>query len=103
MKYNYEPDNLEEIVLESTSFSEVLRKLGIPIQGNNSKTLKSVIELKGISIKHFTGRAKTYKTSYKNVSEYLIKDSSISSSSLKDKLIKEKIKENICEECGISS
>mgnify|MGYP002508542453 CR=1 FL=1 len=39
---------------------------------------------------------------YKKSTEYLTKDSSISSYKLKEKLIKDGIKENKCELCGVS-
>ena len=101
MKYNYEPENLKDIILDSTSFSEVLRKLNIPIQGNNSQTLKNILIKKDIDFSHFTGRAKNYSNNYVDASEYLKNGSTISSHSLKEKLLKENLKINGCEICGI--
>lgn len=54
MKYNWNKENLEKAVKESDSYSEVLRKLEIPLQGNNTSTLKRKIEEYNIDISHFT-------------------------------------------------
>ena len=40
-KYNWNLEEIKEAVKTSTTFSDVLRKLNIPIVGNNSKTLKN--------------------------------------------------------------
>lgn len=106
MKYNWNKEILETVVKESDSYSEVLRKLEIPIQGNNANTLKNKIKEYNIDISHFTF-GKQYTTgednfSYVPASEYLGTNKSISAYKLKLKLIKEGYKENKCEKCGIS-
>ena len=35
MRYDWSKENLEKAIKESDSYSEVLRKLEIPLQGNN--------------------------------------------------------------------
>lgn len=103
MKYNWNKELIEQYVKESDSLSETLIKMNIPIQGNNSKTLKNKIEEYNIDISHFTyGNAKRSKTEYIPAEKYLTKNSILKSSKLKIKLLKEKIKENKCECCGIS-
>ena len=103
MKYDWSKEKLEQVIPESDSLSDVLSKLQIPIQGNNSQTLKSKIEEYGIDISHFTYGAKKKKgENYIPVSEYLFNGSSIHTAKLKTKLLKEGIKENKCECCGIS-
>ena len=61
MKYDWNKEKLEQVIPESDSLSDVLNKLQIPIQGNNSRTLKSKIEEYGIDISHFTYSAKKRK------------------------------------------
>lgn len=106
MKYDWSKEKIEEAVKSSDSYSETLRKLGIPTQGSNSKTLKDKIQEYDIDISHFTFE-KQYKEGLCNFkyvpsSEYLGTDKIISSYKLKEKLIKEGIKENKCEICGIT-
>lgn len=106
MKYDWSKENIEKAVENSDSYSDTLRKMNIPLQGNNSKTLKDKIEEYKIDISHFTFE-KQYKEGLSNfkyipASEYLGTNKQISSSKLKEKLIKEGIKENKCEICGIS-
>ena len=77
--------------------------MNIPRQGNNSKTLRNLLDLNDIDYSHFTGRARKYaKPNTTNIQDYLNNKIKISSSDLKNKLIKEGLKENKCEICGIS-
>lgn len=106
MKYDWSKENIEKAVKVSDSYSETLRKMEIPLQGNNSKTLKDKIKEYNIDISHFTFE-KQYKEGLSNfkyipASEYIGTNKFIQSSKLKDKLIKEGIKENKCESCGIT-
>lgn len=84
--------------------SDVLRKLEIPIQGNNGATLKKKIEEYGLDISHFTlGRKKKKDIeNYIPVQNYLFNGSSIQTAKLKEKLLKEHLKENKCEKCGLT-
>lgn len=103
-KYNWSKENLKEAIKISTSYSETLRNLGIPTQGNNADTLKKYIEKYNLDISHFTfGKSKNLSgLKYIPVNEYLDSDKYISTSKLKLKLLKEGIKENRCECCGIT-
>lgn len=103
MKYNWTKENIESVIEDCDSFSDVLRKLNIPIQGNNCVTLKKKVLLYNIDFSHFTyGNKKKVGWKHKNIEEYLIKGSTIKSAKLKNRLIKEGYKENKCEICGIS-
>lgn len=103
MKYNWDVNKVKDAVSNSVSFSEVLRKLGIPIQGNNSYTLRSLLDKYNISYSHFTGRARYYKkTNSVDIEEYTSNKRPIKTSDLKSKLFKLGIKQNKCEICGIS-
>lgn len=103
-KYNWNKENLEEAIKISTSYSETLRNLGIPTQGNNADTLKKYIEEYNLDISHFTfGKSKNLSgIKYIPASEYLGTNKYISTSKLKLKLLKEGLKENKCEICKIT-
>lgn len=106
MKYDWNEERIREAIKISDSYTETLRNLNIPTQGNNSATLKRKIKEYNIDISHFTFR-KQYKegtdnNKYVEAYEYLNSDKHISSSKLKNKLIKEGYKENKCELCGIT-
>lgn len=101
-KYNWDETELKKIVSESYSYSEVLRKLNIPVSGNNSITLKRKIEEYGISTNHFTFRPKQIKQK-QPVEVYLSENTHVATTKLKNKLIKSGLKENRCEICGINS
>lgn len=60
MKYNWNKEVIEKAVINSDCYTDVLIKMGIPIQGNNSKTLKEKIKEFNIDISHFT-----FKNQYK--------------------------------------
>jgi hypothetical protein len=70
----------------------------IPIHGSNSQTLKNKIKKYQIDI---TGRAKSYTSA--SIDQYLVKDSNIKSAKLKEKLLINRLKENKCEICGITT
>lgn len=73
-KYEWDLGEIKIAVKESINFTEVLDKIGVPRQGNNSKTLKNILDTNNIDYSHFTGRARSYKTSYISASEYLNSD-----------------------------
>jgi hypothetical protein len=101
-KYEYNKEELIKAVKDSTSYSEVLRKIGIPIQGNNGSTLKRYLEKYEISTAHFTGHQRHNAIKYVPVTEYLNSDRIIASSKLLYKLYREGLKEPRCEKCGIT-
>lgn len=101
-KYTWDLEKIKIAVEKSINFSEVLQILGIPRQGNNSKTLKSILDKNKIDYSHFTYRARSYKNSYISALDYLNNDKYIHSARLKKKLLKEGIIENKCAKCGIS-
>ena len=102
MKYEWNLNKIKEYVKTSINLSEVLDKLEIPRQGNNSKTLRNILDKNQIDYSHFTGRARTYTTKEIPIEEYLSNAKSISTHSLKSKLLSSGLKLNQCECCGIS-
>lgn len=103
-KYDWSKERLENAIKISTSYSETLRNLEIPTQGNNADTLKKYIEEYNLDISHFTfDKSKDFSNlKYIPASEYLGTDKYIATSKLKLKLLKEGLKENKCECCGIT-
>lgn len=101
-KYEWNLDEIKEAVKESINLTEVLDKIGVPRQGNNSKTLRNILDSNNIDYSHFTGRARSYSTNYIEASEYLNSDKKIKASKLKEKLLKENLIENKCAICGIT-
>ena len=104
MKYNWDINKIKKIVPQCINLKEVLEHLEIPRQGNNSSTLKRILDQNQIDYSHFTGRARNYsKPNLIQLEEYLNENETrINSFELKNKLIKAGYKENKCEICGIS-
>lgn len=98
-------NELQNIILESTSVSEVLRKLGKADRGeNHTKLVKFLKEHPKINTETLVGR-RIQRYSYKGVprrklSEILVENSTGNSHKLKLRLIKEGVKEEKCEVCG---
>lgn len=95
-------------VKTSTSYAQVIRKLGLKVAGSNYDTVKRTIKELNLDISHMKGFAWNKDThctinQLKPLSEILIEHSSfISTYKLKNRLFKEKIKEKKCENCGLS-
>lgn len=102
MKYSWNLNDVEQAVVNSINFTEVLEKLNIPRQGNNSKTLRKILDENNIDYSHFTGRARFYTTNYVPVEQYLSNTKKIHSSKLKEKLLKEGLINNCCSICGLT-
>lgn len=100
-KYDWNEDALREAVSNCVNYRDVLRYLGVSTNGNNSSTLKSKIEQFGIDISHFTFAPKS-KGKPKPLIDYLTANSKCSRQSLKERLLKEGYKQNVCEVCGIA-
>lgn len=102
MKYDWNLERIKKIVPQCINFTEVLERLSIPRQGNNSKTLRRILDENNIDYSHFTGRARVYTNTSISIKEYLSNRVKIKSGELKIKLLKEGLKENKCEICGIT-
>ncbi len=107
-KYKYSKEELEEIVNDVLSTAEVCRRLNIRPCGGNYKTIKKYYKLYEIDISHFTGQAWNQGLRFKSfcksfdLIDILVENSTYTNTSrLKEKLIKEGLRENKCEECNI--
>ena len=93
-----------EIVNNSSCVSDVLRKLGYSTNGNSwgNRIVKERMEKLDL---YFNKKNENYYHKQSKsipIEEILVKDSSYSRTKLKSRLIKEGLKENKCECCGIS-
>lgn len=96
-----EKENLEQLVKTSNSFSEILRKQEKAISGASVKLLKSKLQQYNIVCNFSTSPIKTKDK--KTLNEILVENSNYQSSKLKERLIKEGIKKDVCEICECSN
>lgn len=98
----YEEVKFRNIVKEGYNISDVTKKLGLRPTKGNRDTVKKYIFIYNLDVSHFTFEFPGTKNikNKKNISEILIENSTHSRRHLKERLIKEGIKENICEMCG---
>ena len=93
----YNENELKEIVKQSKSFSEVIRKLGYSTSnGNNVKTLKQRLEKYNIDISHFGYKKPTVRTE-ENI---FIQNSTASQATLRKWYIKNNYSPYVCSICG---
>ena len=91
---------------DSLSYAEILRKLNLKACGGNYDLVKKTIKRLNLDISHMTGKGwnvglKFIPNKPQSLSEILVKDSTfVSTSHLKERLLKEKVKEAKCECCG---
>ena len=89
---------LEKLVIESNSFTEILRKLGKSVSGASVNTLKNKLDEYGIPYFFIPTKKVPIK---KPIEEILRQDTPFSSNSLKQRLVEEGIKLDVCETCGL--
>ena len=106
MKEYYQKDKLEQIVSESYSFAEALRKIGLRDVGSNFKTIKKYVEEYNIDTSHFRGQTwnkgmgNTDYAAYNKLENILKENTNYKSDTLKYRLVKEGLKQWKCEKCG---
>lgn len=98
-------EELQNIISESTSVSEVLRKIGVVDRGvNHTNLVKYLKEHPEINTETLVGRriqrVNKKGIPLKKLSEVLVENSTGNSHKLKLRLIKEGVKEEKCEVCG---
>lgn len=103
----YTDQELAEAVKSSFSIREVLSKLGVIGAGGNYKTFHTRVKRAQIDTSHFTGQGhlknkECHWHAKLPLNQILVKNSSYASHALKLRLLKEKVLENKCIECGIS-
>lgn len=109
--FNDPPDrwnknNLKEIVKNSISYAEVLRKIGLVDRGGNIITLKKYIKRFNIDVSHFIGMGRgttkgmlPHNKKLKN--EIFCENSQVSSQTVRKHLINNELVKYKCSKCGI--
>lgn len=97
-----EPKEFANVVSESKTYVEVLRRFGLPTQGNNSTTVKLRIKEDGLSTEHFNANLIKTRLLHKKkpLQDILVKNSTFDRRTLKKRLIEEHIIPYICLSCG---
>ena len=108
-KRKWTDEQFIEAVASSLSYAEVILKLGLKPAGSNYDTVKRKISELNLDISHMTGQAWNQGNKYKPIkqakphSEILVEHSTwINTNNLRKRLLKEGIKEHVCECCGNS-
>jgi predicted RNA-binding Zn-ribbon protein involved in translation (DUF1610 family) len=101
-------EQLELIVSDSSSYSEILRKLNIFSQGSNINTLKRRIEYEKIDTSHIkkgidSNKGRKFKSPKSKIpnDNLFVKDSNTSRSVVRLRLIQENIIPYSCSSCGL--
>ena len=108
LKRGWDEHELKEAVKASTSWSGVMRRLGLAIAGNSVKAVKTSVDELGLDVSHFKGHGWSKGLTNMpsppqtiSLSEILVEKSSYTSSKdLKRRLFKTGIKERRCEHCS---
>ena len=104
---NVPESQLRELVINASTFSEILITLNLRTEGGNVRTLRKILDEFQISYSHIkTGRDSNKGKSVLNktgkpLSEHLTENSSISRANLKKRLIRDNLLNNSCYECGL--
>lgn len=97
---NYEKEYFTNIVKNSNNLTDICRNLNYGTTKGNRDTIKKYIKLYNIDTSHFKIVRSNPSKDY-SLNEILVKDSPYSSTTnLKDKLYKNKLKSRSCELCG---
>jgi 5-methylcytosine-specific restriction endonuclease McrA len=106
-KRKWNDEQFIEAVKSNLSYAGVLRELGLKPAGSNYDTVKRKIKELNLDTSHMTGKAWNQGKRFtpvkvaKSLKEILVKDSTwVSTYHLKERLLKEGIKEHKCECCG---
>ena len=106
MNKEFAIDKLIEYSDKCVNMYELCQKLGIKsIGGEDYKEVKNLSKELGIELKFSYQRREHKKTSpQKNIEEILVENSTYKNATrLKERLIREGLKENKCERCGLTS
>lgn len=100
-------DDLREVVARVATLSDVLRELGYRPSGGMHRHMSQHIAHLGLDTSHFTGRASTRGRKFpfrpqRPLDELLVKGSVITSGKLRMRLVREGLKEERCERCGLA-
>lgn len=98
---SYSREELEKACASSASYAEVLRQFGQSYSGSGYRRLKQAIEYYKIDISHFLGAGwHGENPEYTSDELFTLRDSAVSNSTLKKRIIKENLIEYKCAKCG---
>jgi hypothetical protein len=103
-KRTFTDDQLISAVENNITISDVLKDLGLRAAGGNYKSIHNHVKRLNLNIDHWNpyhNCIAVNKKRRKPIEEIMVVDSSYSRSSLKKRLIKEKIIEYKCDKCNI--
>lgn len=94
-------------VSKARSVAGMCKVLGLKPSGGNYRIMHDIIERYSLDISHFTGQGwnvglKFQPFKKKAISEILVEGSTYQSFKLKVRLLKEGLKQPLCESCGLS-
>ena len=97
----------EEAISKSYSIASVCRYLGLKPAGGNYRIIHKAIEEYALDTSHFTGQGWNVGLQFKpkditDIGDILIENSSYQSYKLKNRLLKEGLKNAKCECCGLT-
>lgn len=102
-KRTWTDEQLKAAVLSSDSIAEVLRFLGLAVRPGNYKTINKYIKSLELNTTHFVGQnwvgTRNTVPSKRPIDEILVVNSTYNTSHLRDRLIKEGLKNWVCEMC----
>lgn len=104
---SYSDEEFINSVVSSTSVRQVLSKLGLKEAGGNYKSVKDKMKKMNLKLLNLPNnqnwlKGKTHNFNTKPIEYYLTENSQCQSFKLKNRLIKEGIKESKCECCGLT-
>lgn len=101
---NFSQQEIEQHVKESYSFATLASKLGYSTEsGSYLTTIKSMVSELNLNVSHFSGRGWSFGKTYQNkryipFDEY-VKSDNVQTNKIRKKLLREGLKEHICECC----
>jgi len=104
-KRKWDVESLKKAVKSSSSYRQVLKKLGLKEAGGNYSQIKKYIEELGLDFDHYKGRGwkkglSGFDSPRIPLEKILVKNSRFQSYKLKKRLFKAGLKKQNCEECG---
>ena len=106
-KYKIDDSLFIQYVKESLCIREVLQKCGIAAKGGNYRIFYSRVKQLNLDTSHFTGRGHLKGKKHSWAAEFSIEKSfvekgSLTTTKLKAKILKYKLKEYLCVKCGLT-
>jgi hypothetical protein len=103
----FSDDELIAAVSAERTVHGVLRHLGYPLNGGMFRYIKAHIRRLELDTRHFTGQGwskglKLPRGPKRSIEEVLVRNSVVTSGGLRRRLIAEGLKEEMCEECGLT-